>query len=153
MNKGFSERRKGREGALQALYWVESSGDPFEKAVQGVSEMAHLDGPSKVFAVRLGAEVLDRREGLDEMISEVAEHWDIKRLARVDRTVLRMALAEMLCFDDIPIKVSIDEAIELGRRFGGEESPGFINGILDAIVKKRGMLKDTSEGSAIGDPE
>ena len=152
MNKGFSKRTKGREAALQALYWVESSGDPYEKAVQGVSEMAHLHGPSKVFAVRLGAEVLDRREGLDEMISEVAEHWDIKRLARVDRTVLRMALAEMLCFEDVPIKVSIDEAIELGRRFGGEESPGFINGILDAIVKRRGLLKNVSESPAIDDP-
>lgn len=141
MNRGFADRRRGREAALQALYWVEGSGDPFEKAVQGVSEMAHLDGPSRAFAVRLGAETLARQEALDEMIAEVAEHWDVQRLARVDRAVLRMALAEMLCFDDIPIKVSIDEAIELGRRFGGEESPGFINGILDAIVKKRGIVK------------
>jgi len=141
VNKGFADRRRGREVALQALYWVESSGDPFEKAVQGASEMAHLDAPSRAFAVRLGAETLARREALDAMIAEVAEHWDVQRLARVDRAVIRMALAEMLCFDDIPVKVSIDEAIELGRRFGGEESPGFINGILDAIVKKRGIVK------------
>lgn len=126
---------------MQALYWVESSGDPFEKAVQGVSGMVRVEAPSRLFAVRLGAEVLARREDLDGMIAEVSEHWDVKRLARVDRTVLRMALAEMLCFDDIPLKVSIDEAIELGRRFGGEESPGFINGILDAIVKKHGITK------------
>jgi transcription antitermination factor NusB len=141
VNKAFADRRKGREATLQALYWAESSGDPFEKAVQGVSEMARLDGPSKGFAARLGAEVLTRQAALDEMISEVSEHWDVKRLARVDRALLRMALAEMLCFDDIPLKVSIDEAIELGRRFGGDESPGFINGILDAVVKKRGIVK------------
>jgi N utilization substance protein B len=52
-----------------------------------------------------------------------------------------MALVEFLCFDDIPVKVSIDEAVELGKRFGGDESPGFINGILDAIARKRGIAK------------
>ncbi len=141
MNKDFSNRRKGRQAALQVLYWVESSGDPIETALRGVSEMTHIDGPAKAYAARLSAEVLARGEALDAMIAEVAERWDVRRLARVDRTLLRMALAEMLCFDDVPVKVSIDEAIELGKRFGGEDSSAFINGILDAIVKKRGIIE------------
>ena len=127
---------------MQALYWVEGSDDPFERAMEGVSAMSRLDRPSREFALRLGKEVLAQREALDAMISSVSEHWDVKRLARVDRTVLHMALVELLSFEDIPPKVSIDEAIELGRQFGGEESPRFINGILDAIVKRHGLIKD-----------
>ena len=140
-DKAVSGRRKAREATLQALFWVESSEDPFDQAVSRVSEMARLKDSSRVFAVRLGKEVLARREGLDEVIASVSEHWDIERLARVDRTILRMALTEMLRFEDIPVKVSIDEAIELGRCFGGEESPRFINGILDAIIKRHGIVK------------
>lgn len=141
MNKEFASRRKGRQAALQVLYSVESSGDPLETALQGVSEMTHADGPAKAYAARLGAEVLARREALDAMIAGVAERWDVRRFARVDRAVIRMALAEMLCIDDIPVKVSIDEAVELGKRFGGEDSSAFINGILDAIVRKHGITK------------
>jgi transcription antitermination protein NusB len=141
VRKGFADRTKAREAVLQALYWVESSGDAYEKAIQEVSERARLEGSGKVFAVRLGAEVLARREALDGMIAEVSERWDVGRIARVDRAVIRMALAEFLCFDDIPLRVSIDEAVELGKRFGGDESPGFINGILDAIARKHGIEK------------
>ena len=139
-----SDRRKGRQAALQVLYCIESTGDPIETALQGVSEIAFISGPAKAYAVRLGVEVLARQKDLDAMIAEVAERWDVRRLARVDRTLLRMALAEMLCFDDVPVKVSIDEAIELGKRFGGEDSSAFINGILDAIVKKHGITKPIS---------
>lgn len=148
-----SDRRKGREAALQVLYCVESSGETLEAVLQGVAEMTHTQGSAKAYAALLGAEVLARRQDLDAMIAEVAERWDVRRLARVDRTLLRMALVEMLCFDDVPVKVSIDEAIELGKRFGGEDTAGFINGILDAIVKKHGIAKPTTTSREVASPE
>jgi N utilization substance protein B len=98
------------------------------------------------FARRLGEEAWARREDLDQMIGSVSENWSLDRISRIDRLILRMALSEMLGFDDIPAKVSLDEAIELAKRYSQEKSPGFVNGILDALLKREGMLEGVGEG-------
>lgn len=134
-------RRRARQVALQALYWVESSADPIELAVKELSRRADLSGDLESFALDLCRKVLDNQERFDQMISETALNWDISRIARVDRIALRIGLAELFYSEDIPPKVSINEAIELARAFSSERAAGFVNGILDAIAKKEGIIQ------------
>ena len=82
---------------------------------------------------------------MDRLIGSASENWALERISRIDRILMRMALTEILVFDDIPVKVSIDEAIELAKRYSVEKSPAFINGILDALVKQEGVVAKASE--------
>ena len=134
-------RRKAREAVLQALYWTESSGDPIQHTLHTMSIRIDLAPEASAFAAALGKATWARREELDRLIESVLENWSLKRVSRIDRILLRMALAEILAFEDIPVKVSIDEAIELAKQFSEEKAPGFINGILDTLVKREGLEK------------
>jgi N utilization substance protein B len=91
------------------------------------------------FAEQLTRMVLDHVGELDEIISELAEGWSLERMPGIDRNILRLALAEIIYFDDIPVSVSIDEAVELAKEYSTEESGSFVNGILGAFVRSRGM--------------
>lgn len=135
-------RRKAREAVLQALYWTESSGDPVGQTLHTMSLRIGLSPEAALFAAALGKETWARREALDRMIEGVSENWALERISRIDRLLLRMAITEILAFKDIPVKVSIDEAIELAKRYSVEKSPAFINGILDALVRQEGMLRE-----------
>ena len=88
--------------------------------------------------------VMAHKAELDRLLSEASEHWRLDRMSRVDRNVMRLALYEMIHREDIPAKVSINEAIELGKEFGADESGAFINGILDRIHRQR--LQEDQEG-------
>jgi N utilization substance protein B len=101
----------------------------------------------RTFAEALVRGVARERHFLDSVVAGSAEHWRIERMAVVDRNVLRMAVYEMLFDDEIPPVVAIDEAIEVARKFGSEESGGFINGILDAVRKRfeRGEIAPRKE--------
>ncbi len=91
--------------------------------------------------------VWGRIEDIDALIGEAAEHWRVERMTLVDRNILRLGAYELLQGSDIPVAVAINEAVELGKRFGSEESGAFINGILDRISGIVGK-KTTAEGSA-----
>jgi N utilization substance protein B len=130
----MSTRREAREVALKALYAVESSEVEIEPVVTELASEAGLSPRLSAFCLCLCQQVGSYRAMLDGLISRHLEHWSLERVARIDRILLRMALAEFLFFEDIPPKVSIDEAIELARRFSTAQSPGFVNGILDAIM-------------------
>lgn len=78
---------------------------------------------------------LEHLEALDKIIERVADHWEIKRMAYVDRNILRLSAYELLFFNDIPVKVAINEAVELAKRYGEPDSSKFVNGILDRIAK------------------
>jgi transcription antitermination factor NusB len=131
------KRTRARELALQILYQVDLRGDeiledlPRLLAESGKPEDVVEFARSLVLGTRQATADLDRR------ISEVAEHWDVHRMAAVDRNILRMAVYEMLERPDIPPKVSINEAIELGKKYSTQQSGAFINGILDRI--RRGL--------------
>ena len=140
-------RRKAREAAMQALYWTESSGDPVEQTVRTMALRAGLTVEAARFASRLASAAWQNREAADRRIAEASENWALERISRVDRILLRMALAEIDFFDDIPVTVSIDEAIELSKDYSVEKAPAFINGILDAIVKKADLKQ---EGPSVG---
>jgi N utilization substance protein B len=132
-------RRKGRELALQALYQIAITGDESPKAIE--SFLGHFQGDpqAKEFAHRLISGVLAHQERIDWLISGAAENWKLTRMARVDLTILRLASYEMLFCPDIPLNVSMDEAIEISKRYGSEDSATFINGVLDQVAAAGGV--------------
>lgn len=134
-------RHRGREVALQVLYAIDlgarsaASDVPRESSFEGVRE--HFDVPASAadFARGLVDGVVGDLEGLDALIAAHARNWRVSRMAVVDRNVLRLAVHE-LRDTDTPVAVVIDEAVDLARRFGGDASPGFVNGVLDAVAKE-----------------
>jgi N utilization substance protein B len=133
-----SEGRRGaRQVALQALYWEACSPGDAEVALRELSERFGLSAQVRDFATRLVRAVSEHRAGLDQLITSAAPHWQQERMARIDAIILRLALTEILYFEDIPARVSIDEAIELAKTYSTGQSYAFINGVLDAIVRAR----------------
>ena len=131
-------RRAARELALQALYQLDVAGE-------GDPGMAlfwsYFDAEREVqaFARELVEGVAAHRERIDALIAASAEHWRLPRLSRVDLSLLRLATFELLARADIPASVTIDEAIEIARRFGSEDSPAFVNGVLNHIAQVLGV--------------
>lgn len=131
----MGNRHKAREFALQGLYMYEVSKTP----VENITEFQWLDGEaiddSKGFAVELIKGVISNIEELDQIIRRYSKNWKFERLSIIDKSILRLAIFEMIFKKDIPAVVTINECIELGKTFGGENSGQFINGILDAVNK------------------
>lgn len=107
--------------------------------VKEENEKGDVHPDAVAYARRLCCEAWARREKLDEMIAPVSNHWQVYRMAVVDRNILRLALYELMECLDVPTRVVFDEAIELGREFGTVESPQFINGVLDALDKRHAL--------------
>lgn len=135
-----ASRHRSREAALQVLYALDLShregGDLLDAgsvAFESAAEHFELPEGARVFAKELIAGVSTHRERLDEVLAGHAKNWRLARMATVDRNVLRLAVFELL-HSTTPSAVVIDEAVELARRFGGEKSPAFVNGILDAVA-------------------
>jgi len=132
----MGRRRKARELAVQVLFHLEfNPGDP--------DEVFHLIcenfGPSKSirpFSKKLVLGVCENEKDLDTLISRSSRNWRLERMSRADRNILRLGVFEIVFMKDIPPKVTIDEAVELGKKFGTQESGAFINGILDNIYNK-----------------
>lgn len=136
-------RTRARELALQILYQVDVRGDAILAEMDALLEASEHPEDIRLFARGLVTGTCECRAETDRLITEVAEHWDIARMAIVDRNVLRLAVYEMLRCKDVPVKVVINEAIELGKHFSTENSGAFINGILDRI---RGILEEKGKG-------
>lgn len=134
----MKKRTRARELALQALYQLDVQGEGFAPQVKDFLAAEESDPETVQFAAGLVSGVLTEIDSIDDMISGVAQNWDLKRMAVVDRNVLRMATFELLHREEIPPKVSINEAIELGKRFSTKNSGAFINGILDRIKTAAG---------------
>jgi len=134
MSSGQGNRRKGRELALQALYQIEMTGDASMRAVELF--LIHFEGnpTAKEFARRLVSGVISERTEIDRLIEQATDNWKLGRMAKVDLIILRMATYELVFCPDIPLHVSLDEAIEIGKRFGTDDSPTFINGVLDQVA-------------------
>ncbi|RLA79524.1 MAG: transcription antitermination factor NusB [Deltaproteobacteria bacterium] len=129
------KRRRSREIALQILYQLEVNPLRPEEAVELYWKNFSPPEDLREFTERVVRGVVERKGEIDRMIAGASEHWRLERMDRVDRNILRMGVFEIVYCDDIPYKVAINEAIELGKRFGSEDSGGFINGILDRIAK------------------
>jgi len=121
---------------MQVLYQVDITKDSYDTALDNfwLSHSAEVvDEEVKVFSSRLVQGVMAHLEEIDKKISEYAQNWQLKRMAIVDRNIMRMGCFELVFCDDIPSKVSINEAVELAKKFSGEESGKFVNAILDKI--------------------
>jgi N utilization substance protein B len=127
-------RRKARELALQALYAMDLTGQ-WDKEVSEYLYEKDESPSSASHAQAILAGVLDRKDPIDEAIGGHADHWSVSRMDLIDRNLLRIAVYELLFCDDIPPKVSINEAIELGKLYGTRETRRFLNGILDRIAQ------------------
>lgn len=128
-------RHRVREMVLSCLYAAEAEGGEPNEILKTRLVDDHLDEKEKVFARALFEKTLAGRERLDAEIEPKLKNWKLSRIALLDRIIMRMALAEWHFFQDIPEKVSIDEAVELAKKFSTAESGHFVNGILDAIFK------------------
>jgi len=126
-------RRRSRELALQVLYQIDATGQDWQGAFDLFCGSFEAPGAQQAFAKRLVEGVAENRERIDGLIEAHSQHWRLPRMSRVDRNVLRMAIFELIWCHDIPPRVTLDEAVELGKRFGTEESGSFVNGILDAV--------------------
>jgi transcription antitermination protein NusB len=133
-------RREARELALQALYQLDVTGESEAEPALAVF-WTHFDAASEVrrFARELVEGVRANRERIDALISASVEHWRLPRLSGVDRNLLRLATFELLARPDIPATVTINEAIEIARRFGSEDSAAFVNGVVDHIARVLGV--------------
>lgn len=127
-------RRKAREFALQMLYQFDINND-FEYLINGFWSNKKVSDDVKEFADNIVEGVVKSLGTLDDMITQSAENWSVDRMSVVDRNILRMATYELLFIKEVPVKVTINEAIEIAKRFGGEDSSSFINGILDRILR------------------
>lgn len=131
----MGKRRKARELVLSSLYSYEIKGDSSAETFSHFLSKSKLDPRSKLFASDLYHKVINNIENIDVMIKECVKNWDFSRISVVDKNILRMGICELLFFGDVPRKVSIDESIELAKKYGGEDSGSFVNGVLDAIAK------------------
>ncbi len=136
-------RTRGRELALQFLFQLDVQGDDYRKELDRFLDetLAGIKDAyeAKQYARDLVDGVMRHRDDLDALIRKAATNWEIDRMAAVDRNALRLGCFELLHDDDIPMKVAINEAIELGKRFSTEASGAFVNGILDRIRKDQGL--------------
>ena len=129
----MGKRRKARELAMQVQFHLEfSPGDPNE-VFDLVCDRFNPRKSIRSFSRKLVLGVCEKKAQIDETISKVSKHWRLERMPFVDKCILRLAVYEMLFLEDIPAKVSIDEAVELGKTYGSQDSASFINGILDSI--------------------
>ena len=126
-------RRRARELAMQALFFLDMRGHSPETGVPLFCKSCALPKKSLPFFTELVFGVHHCRTDIDKIIETHSEHWKVGRMSGVDRNILRIAVFEMLSRFDIPPKVSINEAIDIGKRYGADESGPFINGILDSI--------------------
>jgi len=144
----MGRRRRARELAVQVLYHMEFNPDDGSEAFDLVCRNFASSESSRAFSKELVLGVCENREDVDKMIRQSSRNWRIERMPLLDRCILRLAAFEILYRDDIPPKVSIDESVEIGKKFGGEDSSSFVNGVLDNIYNtlvRKGRLKAKSE--------
>ena len=132
----MGRRRKAREVALQVLYQIDVSKVDVKEATQLFWNNFKAPEDVREFSSRLIEGACKHREEIDKLISSYSENWSLKRMAKVDRSILRMATYELLYCPDIPSRVTLNEAIDLGKDYGSRNSSSFINGILDALYAK-----------------
>ncbi len=134
-------RRQAREIALQVLYAADAAErldvDSVEALFREISEQFQIASRARQWAHALAVGVVGNLKQIDERVAGASERWKLHRLARVDRNVLRVATYELLFEPETPTEVILDEAVEVARRFAGEASPAFVNGVLDLIARDR----------------
>ncbi len=129
------KRSRAREFCLQILYQIDVTGDSPEDSLAAfwASQEQEVEEPIKEFCARLAKGVNENMKEIDDKISQYATNWQLKRMAFVDRNILRMVSYELIHCPDIPAKVSINEGVELAKKYSGVEASRFVNGVLDKV--------------------
>ena len=141
-------RRQAREIAMQALFYMDMRNAVSVEMLDYFCGNFSPSPKTQPFFFKLVNGVMGTKDELDDLIERFSKNWDIKRMSGVDRNVMRIAAFELIYCDDIPPKVSINEAVDVGKKFGTEESGAFINGILDSIryyLEEKGTLNKADE--------
>jgi N utilization substance protein B len=133
------KRRKAREYALQILFQTDFTGKHFDgEALREFWSERKENTDVRKFTEDLVSGTLDRIQEIDAAIERVTENWLLKRMAAVDRNILRFAAYEILYRKDIPAAVTINEALEIAKKYSSSESASFLNGVLDRLAKREG---------------
>ena len=133
------KRTKARECALKILYAIDITGDDSKKCIDTFwKNHDEVDSEIESFANQLVLGVWNNREEIDKLVSSHTTNWQLKRMAVIDRNILRFATYELLYVEEIPPKVSINEAIDIAKRYGDKDSGKFVNGVLDSVNKNEG---------------
>jgi len=139
VNLGFIENMRkrtiAREDTLKILYQLDLSKNNLEESLKDYYKEKNIDSSVKEFTITLVKGTIKNLVKIDRVIGECAENWTISRMAIIDRNILRMAIFELICLKEIPPKVSINEAIELAKKYSDEDSSKFVNGILDRVFR------------------
>ena len=130
-------RRKSRELALQTLYACEVGNTAeFSGVLEGIMHEQGDEAGAQEYALLLAGKTLSSKKEIDALLGQHAANWDLKRMTAIDRNILRMAVAELRFCADVPFKVVIDEAVELAKQYGTDDSGKFVNGVIDSIHKE-----------------
>ncbi len=127
------KRTRAREFALKALYQIEMTKDDCPDSLDTFWSDHKAEEDVKEFAAGLVSGTMENLKKIDEVIARHTDNWEISRMAKVDRNIIRVAAYELLFRDDIPPKVSINEAVDIAKKYGDMESGKFVNGVLDSI--------------------
>jgi len=132
------ERRRARALAFQALYEVDSAGHDMEAVINHLLAKERLSEENAAFVHELVSGVIHNKETIDHKIKNFAPAWPIEQIPVVDRNILRLAIFEILLDNKVPVKVAINEAVELAKTFGSDNSPKFVNGVLGSVSADAG---------------
>ncbi len=145
-------RRKARRTALEILYEIDCAAHPVGEVIQRRLIEEPLDEPTAAFLHELVTGVIRHRAGLDRLIQQHAPEWPVEQMAIIDRNILRMAIYELVISQNTPLKVAINEAVELAKVFGSDSAPRFVNGVLGTLASKQAELIATfsEQGDAPG---
>ncbi len=141
----MGKRRLSRELVVQFLYLIEMNEGEVQNQLKQFWESHPAAEDVQSFTEDILNDIFDHKEAIDARLEKYSDNWTLSRMAVIDRNLLRMAASEILYSKTVPPKVAIDEAVEIAKRFGSEDSPNFINGILDRILKE--LNSDISQAS------
>jgi len=139
------ERTRARRQAMQILYQREITGEPVD-VILASGSYNREDGEPTDFCRDLVLGVSEHQDSIDETLGAISEHWTVHRMPTVDRCILRLAAYEILCLDEIPASVSINEAVEMAKVYGGEDSSKFVNGVLGRLAEQYATEQTEPDG-------
>ncbi|MCQ2104012.1 MAG: transcription antitermination factor NusB, partial [Fibrobacter sp.] len=132
--------RPARVFAMQLLYAMEITGQTVGEALPGVLDAQEIHDNQKKYGMKLVDLVQEHRADLDESIKAAAAHWELDRMASLDRILLRIAMVELTYIPEVPMKVAISEAVQIAAKFSTDSSSSFVNGLLTGFLQSRGIV-------------
>ncbi|HEY8345575.1 MAG TPA: transcription antitermination factor NusB [Bacillota bacterium] len=141
-------RRLARELAFQTLFQVDIGHIPWKEALTRTSQDHDLPAKSRIFLEELVGGVINNLKWIDDLLTEFSAEWPLQRMANTDRNILRLAVFELMRMKDVPVEVTVNEAVELAKVYGEEDSGRFVNGVLGNIIRKISRAVQ-AEGSSL----